>query len=503
MALGRSRGTSSNQSDQNADNTSSTSDQSTHPGEPGVGVDLAPPFVAGDEATRWLFSLNRFGIRPGLTRIEGLLADLGHPEKKLRTLVTAGTNGKGSTTRILARLLQDAGYRVATYTSPHLLCVHERIEINDQAVDAADFAARVALIRPLTEKHGASWFETLTALAVQYAHDEGVDFLCCETGLGGRLDASNALPAVATLLTTIGLDHQRILGESLSEIASEKLGLLKKEVPLFTGVAEELRGQTFISAVTAGSPCFFLDELARWPEDGAVAEFGTEMTWDLVLREHVYRDLPAMGTPAMVRNVALALLALTELEQSLGEKLVPSDPAASLRNLFLPGRYQQVLKNPTWIFDTAHNTQALTQALGEFRKSPGSGRRVILFGAMMDKGLSSEMSALFAGCDHLVGLPVTLPRSRTAAELRDILTELGHTPGGLSGLWQDRCTVAEDMESGLRAVAKGLKPEDTVLVTGSCFTVAEVLHRLGVSDLDQTREVREAQPVLQKLVKED
>ena len=225
-----------------------------HPGEPGIGLDLSPPFVAGDEATRWLFSLNRFGIRPGLVRVQGLLADLGNPQENLRTLVTAGTNGKGSTTRVLAHLLQAAGYKVATYTSPHLLKVHERIMINDQPVDAAEFATRVEDIRPLAEKHGASWFETLTALAVQIAHDEKVDFFCCETGLGGRLDASNALPAVATLLTTIGLDHQRILGDSRAEIAAEKLGLLNKDVPLFCGVDEELRSQVFMAAVMAVEP---------------------------------------------------------------------------------------------------------------------------------------------------------------------------------------------------------------------------------------------------------
>jgi len=174
-----------------------------HPGEPGVGPDLAPPFTARDEATRWLFSLNRFGIRPGLTRIEGLLADLGHPERELPILVTAGTNGKGSTTLILAHLLRDAGYRVASYTSPHLLNVYERIQVDDRSVDPDDFARRVESIRPLVEKHEASWFESLTALAVQVACDAGVEFLCCETGLGGRLDATNALPAVATLVTTI------------------------------------------------------------------------------------------------------------------------------------------------------------------------------------------------------------------------------------------------------------------------------------------------------------
>jgi folylpolyglutamate synthase/dihydropteroate synthase len=123
-----------------------------YPGEPGVGPDLPPPFRADDAATRWLFALNRFGIRPGLQRIEGLLAELGHPERDLRVLVVAGTNGKGSTTRILAHLLEAAGLRTATYTSPHLLQVHERICVGDQAVDADDFAARVEAIRPLVEK---------------------------------------------------------------------------------------------------------------------------------------------------------------------------------------------------------------------------------------------------------------------------------------------------------------------------------------------------------------
>ena len=484
MALGRPR--------RDGNHNPTSADTSAHPGEPGVGVDLTPPFVAGDEPTRWLFSLNRFGIRPGLSRIEGLLADLGHPEKKLRTIVTAGTNGKGSTTRIMARLLQDAGHKVATYTSPHLLRVYERIQINDRSIDMADFAARVEAIRPLTEKHEASWFETLSALAVQYAADEGVDYLSCETGLGGRLDASNALPAIATLLTTVGLDHERILGETLAEIAAEKLGLLKQGVPFFTGVAEELRGQAFMSAVTAGSPCFFLDELARWPENGPE-------DWDLTLRARVYNGLPDPGTPAMRRNVALALLTLTELAESRGEKMLPADPAVSLRNLFLPGRYQRVLKNPGWVFDTAHNPQALTQALREFQRTPCAGRRVILFGAMLDKGLTSDLAPLLADFDHVIGLPVSLPRSRTPAEFRELFVSLGLTPGKFAELWQERCSVAPDMAGGLRAVAAGLQPDDQVLVTGSCFAVAEILHRIGVKDLDETREVREAQPVMARL----
>ena len=471
----------------------------SHPGEPGVGVDLAPPFTAGDEPTRWLFSLNRFGIRPGLQRINGLLEDLGHPERKLRTLVTAGTNGKGSTTRILSLLLQDAGHKVVTYTSPHLLKVHERILINDREVAADEFARRVEAIKPLTEKHAASWFETLTALAVQIAVDEGADFFCCETGLGGRLDASNALPAVATLLTTVGLDHQRILGETLPEIAAEKLGLLKRGVPLFCGVDDELRGQVFESAVRAGSPCHFLDELARWQDAHPWQD--DPGGWDLTLRDRVVGGLPDPGTAGMRRNVALALLALTELERDLDLRLLPGNISATLGNLFLPGRYQQVLRRPDWIFDTGHNTQALAGVLPTFLGHPTRGRNILVFGAMYDKGVAEELSRQISRFDVVVGAPVALPRSRTAEELKDLLRDWGLTPrpwDGEEGL--PPAVVAPDLGGALERLAHHLQPEDRVLVTGSCFTVAEALHRLGFASLEATRKVQEAGPVLATLV---
>ncbi len=467
-------------------------------GEPGVGPDLSPPFTAGDEATRWLFSLNRFGIRPGLVRIQGLLEGLGNPQNRLRSLVVAGTNGKGSTTRILARLLQAGGYKVATYTSPHLLNVHERIMIDDRPADPADFARRVQDIKPLVEKNEASWFETLTALAVQIAHEEKVDFLCCETGLGGRLDATNALPAVATLLTTVGLDHQRILGETIEEIAAEKLGLLKKGVPLFCGVDEALRHQVFTAAVLAGSPCHFLDELARWDSCDGDSDRGP---WNLALREKIYPDLPDPGTLTMRRNAALAVLALSELEKGLGQELLPSDTAGALGNLFLPGRYQTVLTSPDWIFDTAHNAQALKSVLTEFMGRPGPGRKVVVFGAMQDKEAPNETAALLEGCDALMGVPVSLPRSRTSTELGEMFRSWGREPvpwPGEGAKWPT-VTVAPDIRRAVRLLATHLEPHDSVLVTGSCFTVAETLFRLGFTDLEATRVPLPAVRVLDRI----
>jgi len=250
-----------------------------------------------------------------------------------------------------------------------------------------------------------------------------------------------------------------------------------------------------MSAVTTGSPCHFLDELARWPgHDGR--------PWDLTLRQTIYKDLPDFGTPVMQRNVALALLALHELSLSRREKLLPDDPAAALRNLFLPGRYQMVLQQPDWIFDTAHNAQALSQALAAFLAEGErlkSGRNIVIYGAMEDKGTPPELAALFGKCDHVVGVPVTLPRSCTPDELRARFLSLGQSPSAPSSLWQSQCCVFDELGEALSAVAAGLQPEDRVLVTGSCFMVAETLYKMGVENLADVRLAKSAQPVLAKL----
>lgn len=442
-----------------------------HSGEPGIGPDFAAPFTAEDDATAWLFALNRRGIRPGLQRVQGLLDDLGNPERRLTTLVTAGTNGKGSTTRILAHLLQAAGLKVAAYTSPHLLRVYERLTIDDHPVDPAEFASRVHAIKPSVDRHEASWFETLTAVSIQLAHEAGVDVLCAETGLGGRLDATNALPAVATLLTTVDLDHQHILGDTREAILAEKLGLLKPDTPFFCAIDPDLRAQAFRAAVEAGSPAHFLDEIGR-------IEASAE-SWRLVLRDRAITGLPHLGTAIMRRNVALALLCLDTL-QAAGRLPLIDDPGAALADLFLPGRFQTVLTEPDLIVDTGHNPQALLGTLRGFLDRTVHGRRIVIFGGMHDKPVPPELGPLLARCDAVTFVPVSLPRSRDLADLIALRESL-ELPD------QSEHSIVDSVASALSYWRPRLRLHDAVLVTGSCFLVAEVLHRLGIRDLEQTR----------------
>lgn len=451
----------------------------SYPGEPGVGEFARPPFVADHETTRWLFALNRRGIRPGLRRIRGLLEDLGHPERAFRILVVAGTNGKGSTTRLLARLLQDAGHRVACYTSPHLLQVYERLTLDDAPVRPEEFHRAVDRLRPLVDRHEASWFETLTAASLDVARDAGVEFFCCETGLGGRLDASNALPHEALLLTGVSLDHQHILGDTVAEIAAEKLGLLKAGAPLFTAVGEALRPQVFAAAVAAGSSCHFLDELARLDDRGG--------RWDLVTRRSVFAGLPDLGSPIMRRNAALALLCLDELAAA-GGPAPPPDPAASLGAVFLPGRFQPILAEPDVFVDTAHNAEALGIALSTFLERPCAGRRFVIFGGLADKDPGKAAGRLLARVDRVLAAPVALPRSRNPEQLKSLMDRWGLDA-------QNAVEVHDDLGGALAATIAAVRPQDAVLACGSCFLVAEVLYRLGWRTLEATRRTRPAGPV--------
>ncbi len=449
------------------------------PGEPGVYAAAGPPYAPEDPGLRWLFDLNRFGIQPGLERIRALLEALDHPESGLRTIVVAGTNGKGSTTRLLAALLGAAGHRVGCYTSPHLLRVEERLEIGGRACDAERFAAAAGRLRPAIERLGASWFEALTAIALELCREAGVDVLCCEAGLGGRLDATNALPAVATVLTSVALDHQEILGATLPEIAAEKLGLLKRGAPLFCAVGPDLRPQVFAAAVAAGCPVYFLEEQV------AIAE--REDTWDLVTRRGVTPGLPRPATPWLRRNAALALLCLEELAAA-GIVAGPPSPGAVLAGAFLPGRFQRLLARPDWLLDSAHNVEALSAALTAFLERPCRGRRAVLFGSLRDKQLDAPVGDLLRRCDRVVAAPLRLPRSRSREELATLLG--GWDVGGVAGP-----ETAADCGEAIALLATAAA-DDAVLVTGSGFLVAEVLHRLGYRDLEQTRAARPAGDVL-------
>ena len=193
------------------------------------------------QSIAYLFGLQRFGIKLGLANIEKLLSLLGNPHKKLRCVHIAGTNGKGSTAAFLHSILLHSGYRAGLYTSPHLVNFTERIKINNTEISRKRVAQIVTLIREMCRREDLetiTFFEFITALAFQYFAEEKTDLVIMETGMGGRLDATNVVHPLVTIITSISLEHQVYLGNTLQQIAAEKAGIIKKNAPLLTGARQ-------------------------------------------------------------------------------------------------------------------------------------------------------------------------------------------------------------------------------------------------------------------------
>lgn len=438
---------------------------------------LRPPFAPRDATEQWLFQLQRRGIRPGLTGIRSILEGLGHPERNLPSVVVAGTNGKGTTSLCLAALCRAAGLRTALYTSPHLLRVGERLVVDGTSISPAQLRDLVEPHRDLLDRTEATFFESLTALALRWFADQGAEVAILEAGLGGRLDATNAVPRRGVVLTSIGLDHQELLGETLEEIADEKLGLAQPGVPFHVApLPPRMRRWVEVSLREIGAPAWWMDS------DGVPAA------------EEVGRLPLAHLAPTQRAQAALALGCYRHLAAREGWPDV--DPARAFADLRTPGRWDRYGGRPELLVDTAHNDQALVTLLRHWSQAR-SGPRDLVLGAMRDKTTHQALRLARTVADRIWVVAPDWYRARDAA---DIAAELRSHPG--SARVEPCGTVREGLERA-RIAAGAAGPGASVLVTGSNFLVAEALDRLGVDDLhhspassrwDEGRPLRARQP---------
>ena len=318
------------------------------------------------------------GIRPGLETTRLLLSRLGDPDRALRIVQVAGTNGKGSTCRFLHRLCQSKGLRTGLFTSPHLLSVRERMILDDDAISETEFVRLTDSVLPVAEELGATYFETLTAMGALWFRERGAQVAVVETGLGGRLDSTTALRADLCAVTQIGLDHCAILGETVEAIWTEKIAILRQEGVLLTlEEREPLRASLRKLARERNGEAVFLD-----PRDA--------------------RRLPGLPEGAhQERNLALARALADRI---LGQILSDDEVASALMAMTWPGRFQRIPGAPETILDVGHNPDA-ADALAPLAAPL---RPVLLFGAMRDKDWSTVLRTLGPACSsvHLSALPV-------------------------------------------------------------------------------------------------
>lgn len=415
--------------------------------------------------TRFLFGLRRGKTRLGLQSTRRLLRALGSPERRLPIVQVAGTNGKGSTTALSAAILQASGLRVGRFTSPHLLQVEERICVDGMPIDSDTFARRVREIRPHIERTGASFFESMTALAALHFRDSGVEAAVFEVGLGGRLDSTTALPACSTVITSIGHDHEAILGQGLLAICHEKLGIVRPGVPLFAALERPdlvLAAQQLCKRL--GAPLELVPERAArllhldlWAGMQFELDFPESLRlWTCLLGQH------------HMRNAALAIAATGTLARSLSRE-VRLDFETGCARAFMPGRFQvlePMPREPVFILDVAHNPESLHATLNVAEQVLDGLRVSVVLGMLRDKRYDGVIGRLARCTEHLI---LTQPTNARAWEVKQVEAEI-RTAEDRPG---PRLEVVPSVRTALEAARSGVP--DVVLVLGSQYLLGEVV----------------------------
>ena len=407
------------------------------------------------DALTYLGEARRFGMKLGLEPMRELAGKLGDPHETLRFIHLAGTNGKGSTAAFGESCLRAAGRRVGLYTSPHLVSVRERIQIDRQPISEADFAAGMELVKQALDGASCTFFEITTSLALWYFAREKVDWVVWETGLGGRLDATNIVRPEVCIITNIGLDHQQYLGPSLAEIAAEKAGIIKPGVPVISAVEDGEAAEVIAAAARAAK-----SRLIRVPAEFAALDLGLHRGRQRArIAGHDY-NLGLIGSH-QVANAACAVAAVEIVE--------PVEAAALARGLagtVWSGRFEVISDRPLMVLDGAHNTNGvccLMETWGAFLGSRGAeakGRTHVVFASVADKDIT-ERARLLTPVAAQVSL-VRLANERSS-DPADMAPHFAGVP----------CNCYESVAAWLRALdhTSGWP----ILVTGSLFLVGEVL----------------------------
>lgn len=377
----------------------------------------------------WIYSTRETNIKFGLEKTHRLLDALGRPEKNLRFLHVAGTNGKGSVCAMLDAILRRSGYRVGLFTSPHLMDFRERIRVDGEMISESDAVAGLSRIKWTVEEweNGPTFFEIATVLALDYFAAQGCDFVVLETGMGGRLDSTNAVTPLVSVVTPIAMDHMSWLGDTLPKIAGEKAGIIKSGVPVVSSPqAPEAASVLAAKALDVGSVLEFVSE----PWLGSVALAGLHQRW----------------------NAALAVAAVKAAGIACTEETI-SDALASVS---WPARFQFLSER--FVLDGAHNLHSARALVETWRGVFQDERATVVFGALQDKEYEGMLEVLADIASDFVFVPVRNDRSASLESF--------------SGFERAPFTLVEDLRTALDLAFSGSRP---VLVTGSLYLAGEVL----------------------------
>lgn len=386
--------------------------------------------------------MGKAAYKSDLTNTIELCKILGNPENKFKSIHVAGTNGKGSTSHMLASVLQEAGYKVGLYTSPHLKDFRERVKINGEMISENQVIDFVEQYKSQFELINLSFFEWTVGLAFTFFAEEKVDIAIIETGLGGRLDSTNVVTPELAVITNIGIDHTQFLGETIQEIAGEKAGIIKANVPVIISEEQEDIKAIFIDkANTLNAPIYFASN---------------------IVNTNYESDLKGIYQTKNIKGVVLAISILRESGWLISEDNLKNGLLNVVKNTGLLGRWQTLSTNPLIICDTGHNEAGIREVLVQLNVIKYN-KLHIVFGAVNDKSIDKILALLPKTASYYF-CQAKIPRALDVNELSVLAKEKG-----LIGF------SYKSVEEALASAKQNATQQDLIFVGGSTFVVAEVV----------------------------
>jgi dihydrofolate synthase/folylpolyglutamate synthase len=415
----------------------------------------------------YLYALQKHGVKLGLANTVALMAALGNPHRAFPSIHVAGTNGKGSTCAFLASMLQNAGYRTGLYTSPHLVSFTERIRVNGVPIPEAQVVELARKVRAAChagkdgqEQLNPTFFEVTTAMAFSYFAEQAVDLAVIEVGMGGRLDSTNVVNPLVSVITTIDLEHTEFLGDTIELIAGEKAGIIKPQTPVVSGAVQPEAVEVIRSEAEARGARLYLlsrDFGACSLRGGALHRFdyhGIGRTFEgLVI---------GLAGRHQVDNACLALAAL----ECVSQRGVIVDDTALRRGLAearWEGRLELISRKPDLFLDGAHNPASARKLAAEMQVlKPGYNRLILVIGILGDKDVRGMLAELLPVADEVF---VTRPEYSRAMDLEALAAEVRKMHGSVRH--------APSVSRAIEEARKTAEPDDLILVTGSLYVVGD------------------------------
>ena len=421
-----------------------------------------------EEAMKYISSVGRFGSNYGLKRTFRLLELLGNPDKKLKLIHVAGTNGKGSTTAMITKVLRGMGYKVGMYTSPYIEEFEERIQINGENIPKEKFVSLLVEVKEAVEKvieegyDHPTEFEILTALMFLYFYREKVDYGVVEVGLGGTLDSTNVLTPIVSVITSISYDHMNILGDTIEEIAKQKAGIIKDNVPVVVYPAEKNVQDVIVKKAEV------MNSKIRLVQKNSVKllyinrdDIYQEIQVSTMKNEYKVK-LPLLGAHQMI-NLAVALNTIEVIFEGHNEKINVELVEKALEDVEWKGRLEVLNKKPLIVIDGAHNIDGIKSLSYNVKKYFKYKRIILLLGILADKQVDEMIEEITPLAEQVYALTPHSDRAQLNQELKEKIVK-----------YNKNVTAVEDYEEAAIKAISEADEDDLILISGSLYMIGDM-----------------------------